>query len=123
VLSANPAHVDALINLGMLSYDGGDLEKSGGLFSPLGRAGRHNAVAAVQSGSVLEEMASGRSGQHFASRVRLTRVYADAHYNLAFVCEKLSARAEARSIGNFMLNSILVAPGASTQRQRLAAKT
>ncbi len=28
VLSANPRHVDALINLGMLSYDGGDLEKA-----------------------------------------------------------------------------------------------
>src|SRR6267154_1930564 len=88
VLSANPAHVDALINLGMLSYDGGDLEKAADCF--------RRAVALEDDN-------------------------ADAHYNLAFVCEKLSARAEARQHWQLYVELDPGSPWCEYARQRLAA--
>jgi tetratricopeptide (TPR) repeat protein len=97
VLSANPAHVDALINLGMLSYDGGDLEKAADCFRRAVALEDDNAVARFNLGSVLEEMGElEEARQHLRLAVRLDPRYADAHYNLAFVCEKLAAGAEAR---------------------------
>jgi len=52
-----------------------------------------NAVAQFNLGSVLEEMGElEEARQHLRLAVRLDARYADAHYNLAFVCEKLSAR-------------------------------
>lgn len=97
VLSTDPRHVDALINLGMLSYDGGDLEKAADCFRRAVALEENNAVAQFNLGSVLEEMGElEEARQHLRLAVRLDARYADAHYNLAFVCEKLSARAEAR---------------------------
>ena len=47
--------------------------------------------------SVLEELGELESArQHLRLAVRLDPRYADAHYNLAFVCDKLNAGAEAR---------------------------
>jgi tetratricopeptide (TPR) repeat protein len=97
VLSSNPGHVDALINLGMLSYDGGDLEKAADCFRRAVALEDQNAVARFNLGSVLEEMGElEEARQHLRLAVRLDPRYADAHYNLAFVCEKLAAVAEAR---------------------------
>ena len=97
VLSANPSHVDALINLGMLSYDGGDLEKAADCFRRAVALEDDNAVARFNLGSVLEEMGElEEARQHLRLAVRLDAKYADAHYNLAFVCEKLGGGAEAR---------------------------
>ncbi|HWW18298.1 MAG TPA: tetratricopeptide repeat protein [Candidatus Saccharimonadales bacterium] len=97
VLSANPGHVDALINLGMLSYDGGDLEKAADCFRRAVALEDDNAVARFNLGSVLEEMGElEEARQHLRLAVRLDPRYADAHYNLAFVCEKLAAGSEAR---------------------------
>jgi tetratricopeptide (TPR) repeat protein len=97
VLAANPSHVDALINLGMLSYDGGDLEKAVNCFRRAVALEDDNAVARFNLGSVLEEMGElEEARQHLRLAVRLDAKYADAHYNLAFVCEKLGAGAEAR---------------------------
>jgi len=97
VLSANPGHVDALINLGMLSYDGGDLEKAADCCRRAVALEDDNAVARFNLGSVLEEMGElEEARQHLRLAVRLDPRYADAHYNLAFVCEKLAAGAEAR---------------------------
>jgi tetratricopeptide (TPR) repeat protein len=97
VLAANPSHVDALINLGMLSYDGGDLERAVNCFRRAVSLEDDNAVARFNLGSVLEEMGElEEARQHLRLAVRLDPKYADAHYNLAFVCEKLGAGAEAR---------------------------
>jgi tetratricopeptide (TPR) repeat protein len=97
VLATNPSHVDALINLGMLSYDGGDLEKAADCFRRAVALEDDNAVARFNLGSVLEEMGQlEQARQQLRLAVRLDPEYADAHYNLAFVCEKLGAGAEAR---------------------------
>jgi tetratricopeptide (TPR) repeat protein len=122
VLSANPAHVDALINLGMLSYDGGDLEKAADCFRRAAALEEENAVAQFNLGSVLEEMGElEEARQHLRLAVRLDARYADAHYNLAFVCEKLSARAEARQHWQLYVELDPGSPWCEYARQRLAA--
>jgi tetratricopeptide (TPR) repeat protein len=124
VLSANPAHVDALINLGMLSYDGGDLEKAADCFRRAAALEEENAVAQFNLGSVLEEMGElEEARQHLRLAVRLDARYADAHYNLAFVCEKLAARAEARQHWQLYVELDPGSPWCEYARQRLAAKT
>jgi tetratricopeptide (TPR) repeat protein len=124
VLSANPAHVDALINLGMLSYDGGDLEKAADCFRRAATLEEENAVPQFNLGSVLEEMGElEEARQHLRLAVRLDPRYADAHYNLAFVCEKLSARAEARQHWQLYVELDPGSPWCEYARQRLAAKT
>ena len=124
VLSANPAHVDALINLGMLSYDGGDLEKAADCFRRAVALEEGNAVARFNLGSVLDEMGElEEARQQLRLAVRLDPRYADAHYNLAFVCEKLSARAEARQHWQLYVELDPGSPWCAYARQRLAAKT
>jgi tetratricopeptide (TPR) repeat protein len=72
VLSANPAHVDALINLGMLSYDGGELEKAADCFRRAVALEEGNAVARFNLGSVLDEMGElEEARQHLRLAVRL----------------------------------------------------
>jgi tetratricopeptide (TPR) repeat protein len=97
VLATNPSHIDALINLGMLSYDDGNVEKATECFQRAAELNKDNAIAQFNLGSVLEELGELESArQHLRLAVRLDPRYADAHYNLAFVCDKLSAHAEAR---------------------------
>jgi tetratricopeptide (TPR) repeat protein len=97
VLAVNPSHIDALINLGMLSYDDGNVEKATECFQRAAELNKDNAIAQFNLGSVLEELGELESArQHLRLAVRLDPRYADAHYNLAFVCDKLGAGAEAR---------------------------
>jgi tetratricopeptide (TPR) repeat protein len=97
VLATNPSHIDALINLGMLSYDDGNVEKATECFQRAAELNKDNAIAQFNLGSVLEELGELESArQHLRLAVRIDPRYADAHYNLAFVCDKLGAGAEAR---------------------------
>lgn len=122
VLAANPSHVDALINLGMLSYDGGDLEKAAQCFRRAVALEDDNAVARFNLGSVLEEMGElEEARQHLRLAVRLDVKYADAHYNLAFVCEKLGAGAEAREHWQRYVELDPGSPWCDYARHRLAA--
>lgn len=122
VLASNPNHVDALINLGMLSYDGGDLEKAVACFRRAVGLEDDNAVARFNLGSVLEEMGElEEARQHLRLAVRLDVKYADAHYNLAFVCEKLGAGAEAREHWQRYVELDPGSPWCDYARHRLAA--
>ena len=122
VLSSNPGHVDALINLGMLSYDGGDLEKAADCFRRAVALENENAVAQFNLGSVLEEMGElEEARQHLRLAVRLDPRYADAHYNLAFVCEKLAAAAEAREHWQRYVELDPGSPWCEYARRRLTA--
>jgi tetratricopeptide (TPR) repeat protein len=96
-ISSDPGHVDALINLGMLSYDQADLEKAAECFDRAVELAPDNAIARFNLGSVLDEVGRVEDArQHLRLAVRLNPRYADAHYNLAFVCDKLGALSEAR---------------------------
>jgi tetratricopeptide (TPR) repeat protein len=122
VLASNPNHVDALINLGMLSYDGGDLEKAVACFRRAVGLEDDNAVARFNLGSVLEEKGElEEARQHLRLAVRLDVKYADAHYNLAFVCEKLGAGAEAREHWQRYVELDPGSPWCDYARHRLAA--
>jgi tetratricopeptide (TPR) repeat protein len=96
-LAIEPGHVDALINLGMLSYDQADLQKAMECFKRAVELAPENAVARFNLGSVLDEVGELQEArQQLRMAVRLNPGYADAHYNLAFVCEKLASPTEAR---------------------------
>jgi Tfp pilus assembly protein PilF len=67
----------------------------------------------------MGELESAR--QHLRLAVRLDTQYADAHYNLAFVCEKLAARAEAREHWQRYVELDPGSPWCDYARQRLAS--
>jgi tetratricopeptide (TPR) repeat protein len=97
VISIDPQHVDALINLGMLCYDQANLEKAADCFKRAAQLAPDNPIAQFNLGSVLDELGQlPDARQHLRLAVRLNPRYADAHYNLAYVCDKLGAVSEAR---------------------------
>jgi len=121
VLSSNPQHSEALINLGMLCYDGGDLEKAADCFGRAVRLREDNAIAQFNLGSVLEELGDlERARIHLRLAVRLAASHADAHYNLAFVCDKLGAHSEARQHWQRYVELDPGSPWCTYARQRLA---
>lgn len=121
VLSSNPEHTEALINLGMLSYDSGDLEKAADCFGRAVRLREDNAIAQFNLGSVLEELGElERARLHLRLAVRLAASHADAHYNLAFVCDKLGAHSEARQHWQRYVELDPGSPWCTYARQRLA---
>ncbi len=59
--------------------------------------------------------------EHLRQAVRLEPNYPDAHYNLAFVCEKLGAYAEAQQHWQAYVKLDPVGPWCTYARQRLAS--
>ena len=122
VLATSPSHVDALINLGMLSYEQGDLENAVNSFQRAITVDAGSAVAHFNLGSVLEELGQLEpSRQHLRTAVHLDPSHADAHYNLAFVCDRLAAHAEARRHWQLYINLDPSSPWCTYARHRLAA--
>jgi tetratricopeptide (TPR) repeat protein len=121
VLATSPTHVDALINLGMLSYEQGDLENASACFLRAVKVEPDNAVGHFNLGSVLDELAQLEPArQHLRIAVRLDPRYADAHYNLAFVCDKLGSSIEARQHWQQYIHLDPSSPWCAYARQRLA---
>jgi len=122
VLEINPQHIDALINLGMLAYEEGQLEKAMACFQQAVDLDKENAIAQFNLGSVLEELGQLEgSRQHLRLAVRLAPQYADAHYNLAFVCDKLGSSREARQHWQEYVNLDPTSPWCNYARQRLSS--
>jgi tetratricopeptide (TPR) repeat protein len=123
VLGIEPQHAEALINLGMLSYDEGRLEKATECFQRAVNLNKENAVAQFNLGSILEELGQLEEARnHLRLAVRLDVEYADAHYNLAFVCDKLGDRAEGRQHWQRYVDLDPASPWCVYARERLAAK-
>src|SRR5450432_1077743 len=96
-VALNPQHEEALINLGMLAYDAGQLAEAAQSFRLAVDLEPANAIAQFNLGSVLEELGEfEQARQHLRLAVRHEPHHADARYNLAFVCEKVGAAVEAR---------------------------
>lgn len=96
-LNIEPGHVEALNNLGMLSYEQGSVADATLLFHRAVELHPDHMLSHFNLGSVLEESGGlEKARQHLRIAVRLDAEHADAHYNLAFVCDKLGAFAEAR---------------------------
>ena len=123
VLAGDPKHINALINLGMLAYDDGDLEKAVKSFQLAVDLEKENAVARFNLGSVLDELGQlDAARQQLRVAVRLDPEYADARYNLAFVCDKLGARAEAREHWQRYIELDPNSPWCDYARDRLASR-
>ena len=74
-------------------------------------------------GSVLEEMGQLEGArQHLRLAVRLEPHYADAHYNLAFVCDRLGAYPEAREHWQRYIELDPTSPWCDYAHERLAAR-
>jgi tetratricopeptide (TPR) repeat protein len=96
-VSLDPNHLEALINLGMLAYDAGQLAEATQSFRRAVELQPENGIAQFNLGSVLEELGEFEPArQHLRLAVRYEPHHADARYNLAFVCEKVGAVVEAR---------------------------
>jgi tetratricopeptide (TPR) repeat protein len=96
-VALDPNHVEALINLGMLAYDAGQLAEAAQSFRQAVELQPENGIAQFNLGSVLEELGEfEQARQHLRLAVRHEPYHADARYNLAFVCEKVGALVEAR---------------------------
>jgi len=122
VLSANPAHVDALINLGMLSYDGGDLEKAADCFRSAVALEDDNAVAQFNLAACWKRWASWkRRASICASRCAWTRVTRTRTTISRSSARKLSAGAEARQHWQLYVDLDPGSPWCEYARQRLAA--
>jgi tetratricopeptide (TPR) repeat protein len=120
VLSSNPHHLDALINVGMLFYEQGELESAAGSFLRAVAVEQESSVAHFNLGSVLEELGRLESSRkHLRIAVRLDPDHADAHYNLAFVCDRLGAPAEARKHWQLYIKLDPTSPWCTYARQRL----
>jgi len=121
VLAVNPTRVEALINLGMLSYEQGDLENASACFLRAVTVQQDNAVAHFNLGSVLDELGHLEAARrHLRIAVRIDAGYADAHYNLAFVCDKLGSAFEARQHWQHYIRLDPTSPWCDYARQRLA---
>lgn len=124
VLASDPEHGEALINLGMLFYDGGDLEEAAGCFQRAVSLNKDSAIGQFNLGSVLEELGQLENArQHLRLAVRIEPHYADAHYNLAFVCDKLGAHPEAREHWQRYIELDPGSPWCNYARERLASRT
>jgi tetratricopeptide (TPR) repeat protein len=119
-LSIEPGHVDALNNLGMLSYEQGSLEDASLLFRRAVELHPDHTLSHFNLGSVLEETGEiEEARQHLRLAVRLDGEHADAHYNLAFVCDKLGAYTEARQHWRMYLQLDPHSSWSNYARQRL----
>jgi tetratricopeptide (TPR) repeat protein len=121
VLAVNPTHIEAVINLGMLSYEQGDLESASACFLRAVTGDPDNAVAHFNLGSVLDELGHLEAARrHLRIAVRIDSSYPDAHYNLAFVCDKLGSAFEARQHWQHYIRLDPTSPWCDYARQRLA---
>jgi tetratricopeptide (TPR) repeat protein len=120
-LRLDPERVDALVNLGTLLYDRGDLAKAVDSFRRAVTLEPANALAQFNLGSVLEEIGELEPARnHLRRAVSLDPSYSDAHYNLAFVCEKLGALGEARRHWQRYVELDPASPWCAYARQRLS---
>jgi tetratricopeptide (TPR) repeat protein len=98
VLTVEPNHIDAIINVGMMAYEDGDLEKACEYFRRAVEIAPDNAVARFNLGSTLDDQGLLQEArQQLRLATRLDPQHADSHYNLGIVCEKLGANEEAHS--------------------------
>jgi Flp pilus assembly protein TadD len=96
-LETDRDNVDALNNLGTLSYEEGNLEDAIALFRHAVELHPDHMLSHFNLGSALEETGhDDQARRHLRRAAQLDPEHADAQYNLAFVCDKLGAYVEAR---------------------------
>jgi tetratricopeptide (TPR) repeat protein len=120
-LETDRGNVDALNNLGTLSYEEGNLEDAIALFRHAVELHADHMLSHFNLGSALEELGHDEQARrHLRRAVQLNPEHADAQYNLAFVCDKLGAYVEARRHWQKYLELDPDSSWSAYARQRLA---
>ena len=120
-LETDQDNVDALNNLGTLSYEEGNLEDAIALFRHAVELHPDHMLSHFNLGSALEETGhDDQARRHLRRAVHLDPEHADAQYNLAFVCDKLGAYVEARRHWQKYLELDPDSSWSTYARQRLA---
>jgi tetratricopeptide (TPR) repeat protein len=95
-LAVDPTHVEALVNLGRLLHEAGDLRGAERSYRRALEARPHDAVAAFDLGVALEDQGRGHdAAEAYRRAIAEDPGCADAHYNLGRLCERLGRRLEA----------------------------
>jgi tetratricopeptide (TPR) repeat protein len=95
-IELDPAHADALVNLGRLLHDGGDAASAAPLYEAALASRPDDAVAAFNLGVALEDLRKlPEALLAYQKAVRLDPENADAHFNAAALAERLGRAAEA----------------------------
>jgi len=95
-LALDPAHADALVNLGRLLHEDGDAAAAERLYRRALESRPEDATAVFNLGVALEDL--GRRGEAleaYERAVALSPENADAHFNAATLCETLGQTADA----------------------------
>jgi tetratricopeptide (TPR) repeat protein len=122
-LETDQNNVDALNNLGALSYEEGNLEDAIALFRHAVKLHPDHMLSHFNLGSALEETGHDEQARrHLRRAVQLDPEHADAQYNLAFVCDKLGAYVEARRHWQRYLDLDPDSSWSAYARQRLACQ-
>lgn len=89
ILSIDPAHAPACINLGTICYNQRQFELSAELYRRATVADPSYALAYFDLGNVLDELKRLPDAiEAYKQAIRLVPTYADAHYNLALALER-----------------------------------
>ena len=122
-LETDRGNVDALNNLGTLSYEEGNFEDAIALFRHAVTLHPDHMLSHFNLGSTLEETGhDDQARRHLRRAVQLDPEHADAQYNLAFVCDKLGAYVEARRHWQKYLELDPDSSWSTYARQRLACQ-
>jgi Flp pilus assembly protein TadD len=122
-LETDRDNVDALNNLGTLSYEEGNIEDAIALFRHAVELHPDHMLSHFNLGSALEETGhDDQARRHLRRAVQLDPEHADAQYNLAFVCDKLGAYVEARRHWQKYLELDPDSSWSTYARQRLACQ-
>jgi len=96
-LTIDPAHLGAMINLGNLIFDAGQLRIACELYRAATRAHPGAVIAWYNLGNALDELGFRDAAvEALGHAIRVEPDYADAHFNIALILEKLDKRSAAR---------------------------
>jgi predicted Zn-dependent protease len=95
-IDADPANLDARINLGLLLHEAKRLPEAGRAYSDALQACGPDAVLLFNLGVLLEDMGSLDNAERaYRAAVSFDPRMADGHYNLALLCERLGKSKDA----------------------------
>lgn len=95
-IAADPAHLEARINLGRLLHNTGRLAQAEGVYREGIAACGNDALLLFNYGVLLDDMKRKEEAlEAYEEALRIDPAFADCCYNLALLCEELGRRREA----------------------------
>jgi tetratricopeptide (TPR) repeat protein len=95
-IAADPAHLDAYVNLGLLLHEAGRHEEARGIYEKARTHCAADPVLLFNLGVLLEDMNRiGEAMEAYRGALVVDAAFTDAHYNLALLCRKAGRDKEA----------------------------